>query len=78
MLHWKIAAPAMVLGAGMLLCVSSSFGTPDYAKKEKKACTYCHVKMVPDKGEMAKNLTDTGTCYKDNDHSLSKCAAPKK
>jgi hypothetical protein len=38
-----------------------SFGTPEYAKKEKMGCTYCHVKMVPDKGEMSKNLNDTGT-----------------
>ena len=34
--------------------------------------------MVPDKAEMNKNLNAVGTCYKDNEHSLAKCAVPKK
>ena len=78
MLRWKITLPTMVLAAGMALCVSSSYGTQEYAKKEKKACTYCHAKMASDKGEMKKNLNDTGTCYETNEHSLAKCSPPKK
>ena len=50
------------------------FGTPEYAKKEKKSCTTCHTKVSSDKTEMIKSLNATGTCYKDNDHSLAKCA----
>ena len=69
--------PAILVG-GFVLCTSSVYGTPEYAKKEKKACTFCHNKVVSDKIEMAKQLNTTGTCYKDNDHSLSKCEAPKK
>ena len=72
--HLKLAAPAAILLGGFLLTTSSVYGTPDYAKKEKKACTYCHTKMTSDKAEMAKSLNDTGNCYKTNDHSLTKCA----
>jgi hypothetical protein len=49
------------------------FGTPEFAQKEKKSCTFCHAKVTSDKAEMVKNLNATGTCYKDNDHSLAKC-----
>jgi hypothetical protein len=73
----KLAIPSVALLGGFLVCTSSMTGTPEYAKKEKKACTACHVKMSADKAEMAKNLNATGTCYKDNDHSLATCA-PKK
>ena len=73
----KLTVPAVVLLGGFLICTSKVYGTADYAKKEKKACTYCHTKMVADKGEMSKNLNDTGNCYKGNDHSLAKCAPAK-
>ena len=46
-------------------------------KKEKKACTFCHAKQVPDKEDMEKNLNDAGKYYKDHDHSLDGYA-PKK
>jgi hypothetical protein len=55
------------------VCTSSP---SDYAKKEKKAFNFCHTKVATDKAEMVKNL-NTGTCYKDNDHSLAKCGFPK-
>jgi len=74
-MHLKLIAPAAVLIGGFLLCTTSVYGTADYAKKEKKACNYCHTKTVSDKAEMAKSLNDTGNCYKSNDHSLAKCAA---
>lgn len=70
----KLGIPAAILTAGFLFFTSSMYGTADYAKKEKKSCTTCHAKMVSDKAEMAKNLNTTGTCYKDNDHSLAKCS----
>ena len=73
----KIMIPSAIVLGGLLVCTSSMFGTPEYAKKEKKSCTVCHAKIATDKAEMVKNLTTTGTCYKDNDHSLEKCA-PKK
>jgi len=74
----KLVIPSAIVIGGLALCTSNMYGTPEYAKKEKKSCTYCHAKMLSDKAEMAKNLNTTGTCYKDNDHSLAKCEAPKK
>jgi hypothetical protein len=74
-MHLKLVAPSAILFAGFVLCTSSSYGTPEYSKKEKKACNYCHTKIVSDKTEMAKDLNDTGNCYKSNDHSLAKCAS---
>jgi len=74
----KLMIPAAILMAGFLISTSPTYGTAEYGKKEKKACTYCHGKMVSDKAEMNKNLNTTGNCYKDNDHSLAKCSAPAK
>ena len=68
----KVALPAAILMAGFLLCTSATYGKPEYAKKEKQSCPYCHVKAG------AKDLNDTGKCYKDADHSLAKCKAPEK
>ena len=73
----KLILPAALALAGFLVFTSTSYGTPEYTKKEKKGCTYCHAKQSTDKAEMAKNLNDVGNCYKDSGHSLAKCA-PKK
>jgi hypothetical protein len=74
----KITIPAVLLLGGLMISTTSMSGTPAYAKKEKKACTACHVKVSSDKAAMMKNLTATGTCYKDNEHSLAKCETPSK
>lgn len=74
----KVILPTAILLSGMAVCTSSMYGTQEYAKKEKKSCNVCHAKMVSDKAEMLKNLNSTGSCYKDNEHSLAKCEAPKK
>jgi len=74
---WKVAVPAAFLMAGFLVCSTSSYGKPEYAKKEKQTCTTCHAK-VEAKEAMAKNLTETGKCYAANDHSLAKCNVPEK
>ncbi|MGA2984181.1 MAG: hypothetical protein ABSG32_10210 [Terriglobia bacterium] len=59
---------ALAILSGSLISISTA--KPAYAKKEGKGCKYCHVAAgKPD-------LNDTGKCYKDNDHSLAKCAAP--
>lgn len=66
----KLALPAAILATGILVCTTASYGTPDYAKKEKKSCTFCHTKISADKAVMAKNQTAAGTYYKDHNHSL--------
>ena len=60
----KITLPAAILMTGLLVSTTASFGKPEYTKKEKKACTFCHVKQG------AKDLNDAGQYYKDHDHSL--------
>ena len=61
----KIAIPAGILMSGLLISTTSiSFGKPEYSKKEKKGCVFCHVKAG------SKDLNDTGKYYKEHDHSL--------
>ena len=67
----KLAVPSAILMAGFLVCTTATYGKPEYAKKEGKTCVYCHTKAG------AKDLNDIGKCYKQNDHSLAKCAEKK-
>ena len=66
----RLWVPAMIVGAGLMMYMTPSFGTPALAKKEKKGCVTCHVnaKVTP----QAKDLNDTGKCYKEN-KDLAKC-----
>ncbi|HEY1497188.1 MAG TPA: hypothetical protein VGF49_21680 [Candidatus Solibacter sp.] len=67
----KLVVPAALLMTGFLVCTTASYGTPEYMKKEKKSCTFCHAKAEPQNKEaMQKNLTDAGTYYKEHSHSL--------
>ena len=59
---------ALVIVGGSLVSVGSA--KPEYGKKEKKACTFCHPA-----GKM-KELTDAGKYYKENNHSLEGYTAP--
>ena len=72
----KLAIPSALLMIGFLVCNTVSYGTPEYGKKEKKACTFCHGK-IEGKDAMPKNLTDAGKYYKEHSHSLDGYA-PKK
>jgi len=65
----KILFAVSVL-SGALLSVATA--KPEYAKKEGKTCTYCHVKA----GQ--KELTDAGKYYKEHDHSLKGYKEPEK
>jgi hypothetical protein len=65
----KLVVPSAILMVGFLVCTTASYGTQDYAKKEKKTCTFCHAKVAA-KEEMAKNQTEAGKYYKDHNHSL--------
>ena len=65
---FKLMFPAVLLSVGFLVC-TTAYGTPDYAKKEKKACTFCHSKIESKEG-MPKNLNDAGKYYRDHDHKL--------
>ena len=61
---------AVSILSGTLLSVASA--KPEYAKKEGKTCTFCHVKMG------SKELNDAGKYYKEHNHSLEGYKAPEK
>jgi len=60
----KLAIPAAVLVTGFLAFTSATYGKPEYAKKEKQTCTFCHTKA----GD--KELNTAGKYYQAHDHSL--------
>ncbi len=60
----RFAVPALVLALGLTVGSTVSFAKPEYSKKEKKGCTFCHVKA----GQ--KDLNDAGKYYKEHSHSL--------
>ncbi len=62
---WKSVIPATILGCGLLLAyVTPSEAKPEYATKESKSCTFCHVELgKPD-------LNAAGKYYAAHDHSL--------
>jgi hypothetical protein len=61
---------ATSISCGFLLTLATA--KPEYAKKEGKSCTFCHLKMG------SKELNDTGKYYKAHDHSLEGYKAPAK
>jgi hypothetical protein len=66
----KFVLPAAVIAGGVMMTSAVSFGKPEYTKKEKKACTFCHSTKSP----TAKDLNKVGDCYK-KAHSLTGCEA---
>ena len=61
----KNVIPAAVLTAGLLwTSVTPSYAKPEYATKEGKGCTFCHVT------EREAALNDAGKYYAAHDHSL--------
>jgi anaerobic selenocysteine-containing dehydrogenase len=50
------------IASGFFLTIAQA--KPEYSKKEKKSCTFCHVKVG------SKELTAAGKYYKEHDHSL--------
>lgn len=67
----KFGLPAAVLAASFMVTSSLSYAKPEYTKKEKKPCTFCHVKAG------SKDLNDAGKYYKEH-NSLEGFQAPKK
>lgn len=56
---------ALAIVAGVTLLVAPlAIGTPEYSKKEKKQCIYCHTAMGK------KDLNEAGKYYKDHNFSF--------
>jgi hypothetical protein len=49
---------------GIVANSTLSYAKPEYTKKEKKGCTFCHV------SGSSKELNDADKYYKEHDHSL--------
>jgi hypothetical protein len=60
----KYIIPTLILSSMGLLTIAPSHAKPAYGTKEKKSCTFCHVKA----GQ--KDLNDAGNYYKEHNHSL--------
>jgi hypothetical protein len=60
----KFSIPVLVIGLGFSFSAATSFAKVEYSKKEKKSCTFCHVKMG------SKDLNEAGKYYKEHNHSL--------
>jgi hypothetical protein len=59
----KVLRGLLITGSVSLLFLPFALGTPEYSKKENKACTFCH----PSVGKP--DLNDAGKYYKEH-HSL--------
>jgi len=66
----KLFRTVLLVAFGVVMALPFAMSKPEYAKKENKACTFCHPP-----GKM-KELTPAGQYYKDHDHSLEGYKAP--
>jgi hypothetical protein len=66
---FRVLIATAIVGGSLLTLATAK---PEYAKKEGKACTFCHVKTG------SKELNDAGKYYKEHNHSLQGYKAPEK
>ena len=66
----KLIKTLFLVAVAVAMTLPFGMGKPEYAKKEGKACTFCHPA-----GKM-KELTPAGQYYKDHKHSLEGYKAP--
>jgi hypothetical protein len=61
----KLAVPAAIVLAGLVMSTVASYGTPTFAKDTGQKCATCHSKIGP-MADMHKdpNLNPTGKCFK--------------
>ncbi len=66
----KLFAPAVILAAGLLLSVKISPAKPEYTRRTKKDCEFCH---PPD----SRKLTPAGEYYREHGNSLEGYRPPE-
>jgi hypothetical protein len=62
----KLALPAFIIAAGLIVPATVSFGKPEYTRATGAKCTVCH--------SQGKNLNKVGECYKEK-KDLKVCQA---
>jgi hypothetical protein len=67
----QFAMPAAVVAAGIMLSSTHAWTKPDYSRRTKKECRFCH---PPDSW----NLTDAGKYYREHHYSLEGYKPPAK
>jgi hypothetical protein len=69
----KLILPAGILIAGLCFNATTSWAVPEFARKTKKECSFCH---PPDSW----NLTEAGKYYREHKHTLEgyKSKSPEK
>jgi len=68
----KVIRSLLLMTLALFIAASLGLSKAEYAKKESKACTFCHPS-----GKI-KELTDAGKYYKEHNHSLEGYKAPAK
>ena len=66
----KLIRTFLLVTFGFAMALPYGMGKAEYAKKEGKACTFCHP------AGKFKELTAAGQYYKDHNHSLEGYKAP--
>jgi hypothetical protein len=59
----KLIAPVGIIAAGLCFSATTSWAVPEFARKTKKECSFCH---PPDSW----NLTEAGKYYREHKYSL--------
>ena len=59
----KLILPALIVAGGLVLSADRSWAVPEFARKTKKECSFCH---PPDSW----NLTEAGKYYREHKYSL--------
>jgi hypothetical protein len=59
----KLIVPAGIVAAGLFFNATTSWAVPEFARKTKKECSFCH---PPDSW----NLTEAGKYYREHKYSL--------
>ncbi|MGO8790549.1 MAG: hypothetical protein ACLQVL_24635 [Terriglobia bacterium] len=67
----KLIRTVLLVAFAIVMALPFGMGKAEYAKKEGKACTFCHP------AGKFKELTDAGQYYKDHNHSLEGYKAPE-
>lgn len=67
----KLLAPAAILAAALFVSTTASYGKPEYSRRTKKDCAFCHPAN-------SWQLNDAGKYYREHKYSLDGYKPPAK